>query len=239
MTERRTTTSRGDHARNLHDGLVAFLLGDAPASAAVHRWLATREGRGEAAAYRRALARLDRAFGTARGPGRVAPVHYTSVRTPIGRVFVAASDVGLVRIAFRQSERRFTADLRRALGADLVAGGGRDLAAAVRQIEAYFRGRRHGFDVPVDLRRVTPFQRRVLLATRRIASGDVVSYGDIARRIGCPRGSRAVGQALGRNPIPIVIPCHRVVSGGGGLGGYTGGLDIKRKLLRLEGAAAA
>ena len=95
------------------------------------------------------------------------------------------------------------------------------------------------FDLRLDLSELTPFHRRVLLAAAEVPAGKVVSYGEIARRIGRPAGSRAVGQALGRNPVPIVIPCHRVVAAGGQLGGYTGGLDIKRKLLRLEGALAA
>ena len=112
-------------------------------------------------------------------------------------------------------------------------------ARIVHQLRAYFAGERRRFDIEIDFRHVTSFQRRVLLAATQVPAGQVVSYGEIARRIGRPGGSRAVGQALGHNPVPIVVPCHRVVAAGGALGGYTGGLDIKRKLLRIEGALAA
>jgi len=129
-------------------------------------------------------------------------------------------------------------ELRRRLGAEVVRSPART-ADIVHQLRAYFAGERRTFDVRVDLSRLTPFHQRVLLAAASVPAGQVVSYGEIARRIGQPRGSRAVGQALGRNPIPIVIPCHRVVASGGKLGGYTGGLAIKKKLLRIEGAVAA
>lgn len=217
--------------------LIASLLDDVEPRAATRRWLATQEGRRELMAYRHILRLLGRAYA---GPStaRLFPVvYYSALRTPIGRVFVAATDVGLVRVAFRETETAFAAELRRRLRAEVTTSA-RKLAPAVRQLDAYFRGRRRTFDLPLDLRDLTPFQRRVLQATRDVPLGKVVSYGEIARRVDCPRGSRAVGQALGRNPIPIVIPCHRIVAGGGGLGGYTGGLPIKRTLLQLEGALA-
>ena len=104
-----------------------------------------------------------------------------------------------------------------------------------REIREYFQGRRTDLrDVPVDLSECTPFQRRVYEATRRIPFGKVATYGQIAKAIGQPSAQRAVGQALGRNPIGVVIPCHRVV-GFDSLGGFTGGLDHKKRLLRLEG----
>jgi methylated-DNA-[protein]-cysteine S-methyltransferase len=166
------------------------------------------------------------------------PTAYVSdLATPIGRLLVAATDAGLVRVVFRQSEAAFTRALRD-LGLTVTRSTART-DDVVRQLRAYFAGRRRHFDVRIDLRGVTPFQRRVLEATSAVPPGQVVSYGEIARRIGRPHGGRAVGQALGRNPIPIVIPCHRVVAAGGRLGGYTGGLAIKRKLLRLEGTMAA
>ena len=106
------------------------------------------------------------------------------------------------------------------------------------QLRAYFADARTEFDVSLDLDRLTPFQRSVLMTARRIPPGTVWTYGQVAQTIGKPRASRAVGQALGRNPMPIVIPCHRVVASDGGLGGYSGGggLASKRWLLRLEGA---
>lgn len=218
--------------------LIASLLGDAEASRATKQWLTMRQGRRELAAYRRVVRLLNRAYGSAAPPTVLATVHYTALSTPIGRVFVAATNAGLVRVSFRQTEAAFTAALRRWLRAD-VATSPTKLAPITRQLDAYFRGGRRTFDLPLDLSTLTAFQRRVLQATRGVPAGKVVSYGEIARRIGCPRGSRAVGQALGSNPVPIVIPCHRVISGSGNLGGYTGGLHIKKRLLQLEGVRAA
>ena len=219
------------------DELIALLLGDRRRSAALGRWLGTLEGRRELAAYRRTLEALEALYGDAAAAPR-RTIYYCALPTPIGRVFVAAGEAGLVRLSFRQSEASFVAELGRRLGADVVRSPART-ADIVHQLRAYFAGERRRFDVRLDLRHTTPFQRRVLMAAARVPAGKVVSYGDIARRIGQPRGSRAVGQALGQNPIPIVIPCHRVVAAGERIGGYGGGLGIKRKLLRLEGSAAA
>ncbi len=218
------------------DELIALLLGDRRRSRALGRWLGTLEGRRELAAYRRTLEALEALYGDAAAAPR-RTIYYCALPTPIGRVFVAAGEAGLVRLSFRQSEASFVAELRR-LGADVVRSPART-ADIVHQLRAYFAGERRRFDVRLDLRHTTPFQRRVLLAAARVPAGQVVSYGEIARRIGQPQGSRAVGQALGQNPVPIVIPCHRVIAAGGRIGGYTGGLGIKRKLLRLEGALAA
>jgi methylated-DNA-[protein]-cysteine S-methyltransferase len=220
------------------DELIAALLGDAPASAELERWLRTPEGRREAAAYRRTLGALRRLYGKGPWPASRPVVHYCAIRTPIGRLLVAASESGLIRVSFRQPEASFVRELRARLGMDVVRSAART-ADIVHQLRAYFAGERRTFDVRVDLSRLTPFHRRVLAAAAAVPAGEVVSYGEIARRIGQPGGSRAVGQALGRNPVPIVIPCHRVVAAGGKIGGYGGGLAIKRKLLRLEGSAAA
>ena len=216
------------------DELIGVLLGEAPAGPTLARWLATDAGRRELALYRRALAAFERLY---REPGGQHTAYYCAIGTPIGRVFVAATAAGLVRVSFRQREASFLAELRRQLGLEPVRSLTRT-ADIIHQLRAYFAGERRLFDVRVDLRHVTPFQRRVLAAAAGVPPGQVVSYGEIARRIGQPGGSRAVGQALGRNPVPIVIPCHRVVAAGH-IGGYTGGLAIKRKLLRLEGALAA
>jgi methylated-DNA-[protein]-cysteine S-methyltransferase len=219
--------------KHAHD-LIAMVLGDAPAGRSAARWLATDPGRRELAAYEAALAALDALY---RRPEARPHAYYCGLSTPIGRVFVAATPAGLVRVSFRQSETAFLADLRRQLGVEPVRSETRT-GDVIHQLHSYFAGERRHFDVRVDLRHVSPFQRRVLEAAAGVPAGQVVSYGEIARRIGQPRGGRAVGQALGRNPVPIVIPCHRVVAAGGRIGGYTGGLTIKRKLLRLEGALA-
>ncbi len=236
-----TTKSRADE-------MIALLLGDGTPSPRTRRWLTTKEGQREIDAYRRTLRALDRlgmvTAVSARRPagGRTAsgvrPIYYTTLSTPIGRVFAAAGDRGLVRVSFRRPEPTFVAELKQHLRADVVKSE-THMAKVATQLRQYFAGRRARVDVPVDLRAVTPFQRQVLTATRRVPPGRVVSYGEIARRIGKPKASRAVGQALGHNPIPIVIPCHRVVAGGGKLGGYTGGLAIKKRLLAIEGLRVA
>ncbi len=108
------------------------------------------------------------------------------------------------------------------------------LERTVRQLKEYFRGERKTFDVPIQTKG-TPFQENVWKALREIPYGETCSYGDIAKKIGCPKGARAVGAACGRNPVLIVTPCHRVVGGNGALTGFTGGLHVKEKLLELEG----
>jgi methylated-DNA-[protein]-cysteine S-methyltransferase len=109
------------------------------------------------------------------------------------------------------------------------------LAAAVAQLEEYFAGERTEFELPLEVSG-TPFQRQVWFALAEIPYGKTVSYAELAAMVGRPRASRAIGQANGSNPIPIVLPCHRVVASGGGIGGYGGGLTMKRRLLALEGA---
>jgi len=222
-------------AKKRDDEMIAVALGDKTPSMQMKRWLETEQGRRELDAYRRTLSMLNEAYAEipAAKPRRV--VYYTSLASPIGRLHIAATEKGLVRLSFDQSEASFVAELRQRLKADVVRSA-QKVAAVVAQLEAYFAGKRRTFDLPIDDRLIPPFQRSVLTAARGVPAGQVVSYGEIARRIGRPKASRAVGQALGHNPIPIVIPCHRVVSSSGGLGGYTGGLPIKKKLLRLEGA---
>ncbi|MBI1815303.1 MAG: methylated-DNA--[protein]-cysteine S-methyltransferase [Deltaproteobacteria bacterium] len=220
------------------DELIAMLIDDAKPSVALQRWLDSDRGRRKLAEYQRVLSGLQRLYSNVAGAMAPRAAYYDSITTPIGRVFVATIEGGLVRVSFRRSESAFASDLRQELGTEVMKSASKT-KAVVHQIRDYFAGRRTAFDVQTDLSHVTPFQRRVLLATAQIPRGRVVSYGDIAKRIGRPRGSRAVGQALGHNPIPIVIPCHRIIATDGKLGGYTGGLTIKRKLLRLEGALAA
>ena len=217
------------------DELIAVALGDAEPSPQMRLWLNSAAAQRELGAYRKALGMLNKLYGDA-ALSRSRPVaYYTVMRTPVGRLFVAATDAGLVRVSFDASEASFVADLKRRLKLEVVKSAER-LAGIVAQIEAYFAGTRRAFDVPIDLSHATPFQREVLMMARHVPIGQVVTYGDIARRIGQPKASRAVGQALGHNPVPIVIPCHRVVASGGGLGGYSGGMSIKIQLLKMEGA---
>ena len=163
-------------------------------------------------------------------------VRFDVLRTPIGRVFVGMSDRGVCDVTLDDPDER-AYRLRLARRAPEVWRDRDVVAPALKELEEYFQGRLSTFTVPIDLRGVTDFTRRVLRAARRIPFGTLLSYGDIASRIGSPRASRAVGGALGRNPIPIIVPCHRVIAHGGKLGGFTGGLDTKRALLRIEGHA--
>jgi O-6-methylguanine DNA methyltransferase len=153
------------------------------------------------------------------------------VPSPIGELVVEADDeaVTAVWLPGRRPER-----------ADLATGSGRlpeALRAAARQLEEYFARRRRRFDLPLRLGG-TPFQRQVWQTLADIGYGETWSYGELAAAVGRPAAFRAVGQANGANPIPIVLPCHRVVASGGRIGGYGGGLEMKRRLLALEGAPA-
>jgi methylated-DNA-[protein]-cysteine S-methyltransferase len=164
------------------------------------------------------------------------PVAYYDVwrDTPVGPLLLAASDRGLCAISYGSSLDDFLRRLERR--GFRPAPGPRLVRRVVQQLREYFAGRRRRFDVMVDLAGQTPFQRQVLEATARVVAGSVASYGEIARAIGRPTATRAVGAALGQNPVPIVVPCHRIIGSDGGLHGYGGGLDIKEKLLKLEGA---
>lgn len=155
---------------------------------------------------------------------------------PFGRVFLAKTSRGVCRISFRMSEDELLADLER--HALLPEMAPEKLEPELQELGEYFEGSRRRFQVPVDLRWGTPFQKKVLDAASEIPFGQCLCYGDVAKRVGRPNAQRAVGNALGSNPVPIMIPCHRVVASGGGLGGYTGGLDIKRTLMRIEGIDA-
>jgi methylated-DNA-[protein]-cysteine S-methyltransferase len=168
-------------------------------------------------------------------------VYYDQVRsTLVGPLWVAMTDHGLAAVTYGGSEAAFAGWVGRRLRSTPVRSAERT-AAVRRELDEYLRGRRTVFSVPVDLRHVTSFQRSVLEAARSVPRGQVATYGDIGRRIGKPGAARAVGQALGSNPVPIVVPCHRVLASDGTLGGYSGrgGLRTKRQLLALEGAAVS
>ncbi len=155
------------------------------------------------------------------------------VDAPFGPVFVAKTGKGVCRVSFRRSEDELLGDLeRRSLLPEMAP---EKLDRERRELGEYFRGKRRRFELPIDLRWGTEFQRSVLQAASRIPFGECWRYADVAKRVGRPNAQRAVGSALGKNPVPIVIPCHRVVASGGGIGGYTGGLDIKRTLMGIEG----
>ncbi len=190
-------------------------------------------------------------------------VAYRLVPSPVGDLLVAATDVGLVRVAFIQPPASSSSP---ASGSPPAAGGGDrpppatgvdavlgELATQVgprvleapgrldpvaRQLDEWFAGRRDAFDLDLDLRLASGFRRAVVAALPTIPRGATATYAEIAERVGSPRAVRAVGTACARNPVPIVVPCHRVVRSDGSLGGYAGGQAAKRALLVLEGGWA-
>jgi O-6-methylguanine DNA methyltransferase len=163
------------------------------------------------------------------------PIFYTITESPFGPLWLASTLAGLCRIGL-PGERRDDLErwLARWVGPEKPEENPEALAPAVAQLREYFSRLRREFDLPLDLRG-TEFQRRVWTELRNVPFGQTVSYGELARRIGRPEAARAVGGALGANPIPIIVPCHRVVGADGSLVGYGGGLEIKAALLRLEG----
>ena len=166
-------------------------------------------------------------------------VEWAVVTSDIGPLLLAATDQGLVTVVFHADaaiRERALDRLAGRLGAELVESASGRLAEPIRQLAAYFEGGLRGFDLPLDWSLATGFNRQVL---RELASGvpygTVVGYGDLADRVGQPGAAQAVGAAMGANPLPVVVPCHRVVESDGGLGGFGGGLETKRQLLALEG----
>lgn len=163
-------------------------------------------------------------------------VAYATAGSPLGELLIAATARGLVRVAYLDEHTgrdRVLGDLAARVSPRVLEAPAR-LDDARRQLDDYFEGRRSGFDLDVDMSLVGPFADRVLSRTAAIPSGEVLTYGQVAAEIGHARAARAVGNALGSNPIPIVVPCHRVVPSGGGVGGYTGGSHRKEHLLGLE-----
>lgn len=175
------------------------------------------------------------------------PVVWTVVGTAIGPLLLAATREGLVNVVFHAADEvrdralerlasRFGAEPAELGSAAAGQSGSALLAEAIRQVEAYFAGERQSFELPLDWSLISGFHREVL---RELAAGvpfgTVVGYGDLAGRVGQPGGGQAVGAAMGANPLPVVVPCHRVVERDGGIGGFGGGLETKRRLLALEG----
>ena len=155
----------------------------------------------------------------------------------VGTIFLATHQGKLIAVDFGIRDDEFVAHIEKQFDSAPYYAP-EDIAPILDQVISYLNGDRTDFDIPFDLSALTHFQRQVLMATLQIPRGQIVTYGEIARRIGNPKSVRAVGQALGRNPIPIVIPCHRVIASNGSLGGYSGGggLETKARLLQLEGA---
>ena len=191
----------------------------------------------------RALRSAARTEGESAPPDLVEPaasaglldVAYSLLDSPVGTLLIATTRRGLVRIAYLDGDQED--DTLQDLAATVsprVLSAPRRLDEPRRELEEYFAGRRRQFELPLDWQLTRGFARRVLQATARIPFGSVSSYKQVATEAGSPRGFRAAGNALGSNPLPIIIPCHRVLHAGGGLGGYTGGVERKRLLLAVE-----
>jgi methylated-DNA-[protein]-cysteine S-methyltransferase len=163
-------------------------------------------------------------------------VAYGTLDSPLGTLTAFVTPVGLVRLSYAgEPIDRQLDELAASVSPRIMAAPERTDPVR-RQLDEYFAGARQAFDVPVDWRLLRGFREAVLRATSAIPFGSVASYREVAAAAGSPNAYRAAGNALGSNPIPIVVPCHRVLHSGGGLGGYTGGLERKRFLLGLEGA---
>ena len=180
---------------------------------------------------------LDERFRAAAAAGGLLDVAYDVTDSPLGPLLVAASDRGVCRISYEPDAEAELETLARTHGVRVLRSP-HALAPLRRELADYFEGRRRVFDVRVDVGSLRGFQRNVLTELARVPYGETATYGALAARIGRPRAARAVGGALNRNPIPIVLPCHRVVGASGTLVGYAGGLERKRALLALEGALA-
>jgi methylated-DNA-[protein]-cysteine S-methyltransferase len=183
-------------------------------------------------------ATLDRRFREAAAAEGLLDVAYDMADTPLGRLLVATTDRGLCRIQYDPEPEPAEDELARVFGRRLLRVP-RAVDETRRQLDEYFEGRRQEFELPLDLALAKDFSRRVLEELALVPYGQVTTYGALAAQAGRPRAARAVGTVMNRNPIPIVLPCHRVVGSTGSLVGYGGGLERKQQLLTLEGAIAA
>jgi methylated-DNA-[protein]-cysteine S-methyltransferase len=165
-------------------------------------------------------------------------VGYRIVDSPLGPLWIAVGPRGLLNIHYGAEPSPL--ELRRIVRAygPGVLPDARRVDDVARELDQYFNGKRRDFDIAVDLSPLTPFQRKVLAVTADVPYGELITYAKVAHNAGNDRAYRAAAGAIGDNPIPIVVPCHRVVASDGTLGGYAGGLDAKRRLLKLERGVA-
>lgn len=185
-------------------------------------------------AEKRLLEQLHHRLGAAAELEGLTDLSYRVVDSPLGKLLLAATDQGMVRLAFdSEGHDAVLQYLSDKVGSRVLRNESKfDVAA--RQLEEYFQGSRTQFELPLDLRLSTDFRRTVQLELGAINYGQTRSYAQLAERIGKPKAVRAVGTACATNPLPIVLPCHRVLRSDGSLGGYLGGLEAKRTLLDLE-----
>jgi O-6-methylguanine DNA methyltransferase len=164
---------------------------------------------------------------------------YGTVDSPIGELFVAVSEAGVCEIGFGWMDNEADFEHRLVQRGFAPMRNQNRVSEIADELNEYFSGRRNHFAVPLDFSGLTPFSRAVLNATAHVPFGETRTYQDIARAIGNPGASRAVGNALNKNPIPLVVPCHRILPTGKGIGKYAGGVEAKQRLLKLEGALPA
>ena len=178
---------------------------------------------------------LDRRFRDAAVRAELLDAAYDVIESELGPLLVAVTDRGLARITYDADPKQELERLARIAGPRVLRAS-RALDPARRELDDYFAGRRRMFDLELDLRGQAPFAVAVLGELAKVPYGHTATYGELAARAGNPRAARAVGMVMNRNPVPIVLPCHRIVGASGGLVGYGGGLERKEKLLRLDGA---
>ena len=179
---------------------------------------------------------LDRRFRAAAAQSGLLDVGFDVVESPVGPLLMAATERGLCRISFESDPEEHLDRLAKEYGPRVLRSS-ETVDAAHHQLEEYFAGKRRGFELDIDLRATAPFAHRVLDELAQVPFGETTTYGSLAARVGAPRAARAVGTVMNRNPLPIVLPCHRVVGANGSLTGYGGGLHRKEALLALERAA--
>ncbi len=166
---------------------------------------------------------------------RALKLYFTTMKSPIGKLYLGATDKGICKLTWRKASwNNFPNELSGMYEVEAI-NDNNHFDVIIDELKKYFSGKLKHFSIEPDLLCKTEFEKRILLSVKRIEWGETRSYGNIAEQSGCPGGARAAGNAIGKNPVPIVIPCHRVIKSDGALGGFTGGLDIKEFLLRTEG----
>ena len=168
---------------------------------------------------------------------RTNPIHIGYLEeSPFGRIYLAVSVHGLCKVSSEsQSITQFAEEVEEIYPDMEIIFNNDHLSELITMLDDYFSGEHHKIDFPLDLNSMSPFGEKILMACSKVGYGETVSYGELALRAGSPGASRAVGTVMSKNPLPIVIPCHRVISASGNIGGYTGGLHKKRLLMAIEG----
>jgi methylated-DNA-[protein]-cysteine S-methyltransferase len=186
-----------------------------------------------------AMERLRAAVASRAQEQNLLDIAYRTVDTPVGQLLIAATPLGLIRVAYTRQDHKAVLTALAEQVSPRVLFAPAKLDEAARQFDDYFTGHRRRFELAVDLQLASGFRRAVLERLPDVGYGRTVSYGELAAEVGHPRAARAVGSACATNPVPLVIPCHRVVLGDGSPGAYVGGPEVKRVLLELEHEAAA